>query len=297
MCLAIFKEANKKVYKQQMQNAFDNNDDGAGFAYPSKGKVIIEKGFFRFEDFWKALKPHMDKPMAIHFRWSTHGLVDETNCHPFRITDDLAMIHNGVISGIDITDKDKSDTRTFVDDYVKPINKGNPMFIYSEYGKRTLKACIGSSKLVFINKKGNRVIVNEKAGHWTDGVWYSNDSYKQVKVRYSSFTTPYYGRTYGSSCYSSGSCATEGDVLGTTSAKPKKKKKSKKKQTWLPRSERKALQQELQQELELSNSTKGTHGVDSTPKSEQMLKPNTDPIEDANGVFCPLVGDEFDSTK
>jgi hypothetical protein len=288
MCLAIFKEANKKVKKREMQIAFDNNDDGAGFAYPSNGKVIIEKGFFKFSDFWNAIKPHMDKPMAIHFRWSTHGLVDETNCHPFRITDDLAMIHNGVINGIDIEDKNKSDTHTFVDDYVKPINKGNPMFIYSDYGNRTLKACIGSSKLVFINKKGNRVIVNESAGHWADGVWYSNESYKAVKVRYSQFatTTPYYG-SYGSGCYSTS--ATSDEVIG----KKKRKTKSKKKAKWLPQSERKALQTELQQELMLTNSMSDTQGVDSTPNNMQMLKPNTDPVEDANGVFCPLVGDEY----
>lgn len=291
MCLAIFKEANKKVNKRDMKVAFDNNDDGAGFAYPSNGKVIIEKGFFTFDSFWKALTPHMDKPMAIHFRWSTHGKIDETNCHPFRITDELAMIHNGVISNIQIDDKDKSDTRTFVDDYVKPINKGNPMFVYSEYGNRTLRACIGSSKLVFINKKGNRVIVNEEAGHWTDGVWYSNDSYKAVKVRYSTFSSPYYGN-YSGGCYtSSSSCATSDEIIG----KKKKKKKAKKKQTWLPRSERKALQKEL--ELELQGSTSDMQSVDSTPRSEQMLKPNTDPVEDTNGVFCPLVGDEYLARK
>lgn len=294
MCLAIFKPANKKVLKYQMENAFDSNDDGAGFAYPLNGKVVIEKGFFKFADFWKAIVPHMDKPMAIHFRWSTHGKVDETNCHPFKINDELAMIHNGVISGIDITDKDKSDTRTFVDDYVKPINKGNPRFIYTEYGKRTLQACIGSSKLVFINKKGKAVIVNETAGHWNNDVWYSNDSYKQVKVRYSNFSSPYYGAGYygsGSTCYSTeSSCSQADDVLGKT----KKKKKSKKKQ-WLPKSERKVEQQRLlESQITYLDSTKGMQVEDTTPRSDFDLIPNTDAVEDIDGTFCPLISEDFD---
>ena len=293
MCLAIFKPANKKVLKFQMENAFDSNDDGAGFAYPLNGKVVIEKGFFKFEDFWKAIVPHMDKPMAIHFRWSTHGKVDETNCHPFQVNDELAMIHNGVISGIDIVDEDKSDTRTFVDDYVKPINKGNPRFIYTEYGKRTLKACIGASKLVFINKKGKAVIVNESAGHWNGDVWYSNDSYKQVKVRYSQFTSPYYGA--GTYYNTGGSCASSDDVLGKTKkTKKQKKQKKAKKNTWLPKSERVVEQKRLAEaQIEYLNSMSDTH-LDDTPRSDFDLTPNMDAVEDSNGTFCPLVTDDFD---
>ena len=287
MCLAIYKPQNKKVIKSEMETAWESNDDGAGFAYPYKGKVIIEKGFMTFNSFWNAIEPHMDKPMAIHFRWSTHGLVDENNCHPFAITDELAMIHNGVISGIDITDKEKSDTRTFVDDYVKPIHKGDKKFIYSDYGKRTLQACIGSgSKLVFIDKKANYVIVNEEAGEWQDGVWYSNNSHKELKVRYSNFSSAY--SPYGSPYYSSSTYkpkATSTDVLGK-----RKKVKSKKKQ-WLPKSERKAEQARLQQtQLELTTSTRDTLQDDITPKRPSgALKPVEDCVDDTIGTFLPLL--------
>lgn len=280
MCLAIFKPSNKKVLKHEMETAFDNNDDGAGFAYPHKGKVIIEKGFMTFDAFWDAIEPHMDKPMAIHFRWSTHGLVDESNCHPFAITDSLAMIHNGVISGVEITDKDKSDTRTFVDDYVKPIHKGNSKFIYSDYGNRTLQACIGSgSKLVFINKKGNHVIVNEQAGEWQDGIWYSNKSHQEIKVRYSNFSYS----PYGSCSYTPK--ATSNDVLG------KRKKVKSKKNNWLPKSERKVEQARLRQtQLELTNSIQDTLQDDITPKQpSSALRPVEDCVDDTIGTFLPLL--------
>jgi hypothetical protein len=287
MCLAIYKPQNKKVIKHEMETAWESNDDGAGFAYPYKGKVLIEKGFMTFDSFWNAIQPHMDKPMAIHFRWSTHGLVDSTNCHPFAITDELAMIHNGVISGIDITDKDKSDTRTFVDDYIKPIHKGDKKFIYSDYGKRTLQACIGSgSKLVFIDKKANYVIVNEEAGEWQEGIWYSNNSHKELKVRYSTFTNGYayspYNSAYGSPYKPK---ATKNDVLGK-----RKKVKSKKKQ-WLPKSERKVEQTRLHQsQLELTTSTQGMLKEGITPKQPNgTLKPVEDIVDDTIGTFLPLL--------
>jgi len=292
MCLAIFKPQNKKVLKHEMENAFDNNDDGAGFAYPHNGKVEIQKGYFKFEDFWKAIQPHMDKPMVIHFRWTTHGLTNKDNCHPFRVTDNLVMIHNGMINGIDINDKDKSDTRTFVDDYVKPINKGNPRFIYTEYGNRTLKACIGSSKLVFLNKKGESVIVNESAGHWQDGVWYSNDSYKTIKVRYSNFSSPYYSASH---CYSGTysstkkSCAKPNEVVG----KPKKVK-GKKKARWVPKSERKAIQEELEHELNQNFSTSDMEQDATLSQSDFPLRPNLDAIDDASGsTYVPLISEEY----
>jgi len=164
MCLAILKPENQKVDEFHMQTAFDNNDDGAGFAYVEKGKVVIEKGFMTFKPFWEALVPHMDKPMLIHFRWATHGLVDKDNCHPFKVAPDLAMIHNGIISGIEGVDALTSDTNAFVKHYVGPMNRGNPRIIYSEYGKLVLEKLIGSgSKLVFLNKKGKAVIINESA--------------------------------------------------------------------------------------------------------------------------------------
>jgi hypothetical protein len=38
----------------------------------------------------------------------------------------------------------------------------------------------GGSKLVFLNDNDDYFIVNEQAGHWNMGCWFSNSSYKQV---------------------------------------------------------------------------------------------------------------------
>jgi hypothetical protein len=48
---------------------------------------------------------------------------------------------------------------------------------------------IGYSKLIFLDVDDKYTIINEEMGKWTDGNWYSNDSYKQ----YNDYK--YYGNT------------------------------------------------------------------------------------------------------
>lgn len=100
MCLAIYKPEKVKLHRADLKRAFDQNSDGAGFAYydPSQRRVIIEKGFFIFSEFWRAFQEvQRDCLKAIvHFRWATHGTVGHDNCHPYDLKDG-ALIHNGMI--------------------------------------------------------------------------------------------------------------------------------------------------------------------------------------------------------
>jgi hypothetical protein len=101
MCLAIYKPEKVKLYRADLRRAFEANPDGAGFAYydNSQRRVIVEKGFFQFNEFWRAFQEvQRDNLKAIvHFRWATHGAVNNDNCHPYDL-DDGALIHNGMIS-------------------------------------------------------------------------------------------------------------------------------------------------------------------------------------------------------
>ena len=36
-------------------------------------------------------------------------------------------------------------------------------------------------KLAFLTNDGDYLIANEELGHWKDGIWYSNDSFKACK--------------------------------------------------------------------------------------------------------------------
>lgn len=202
MCLALYKPAKAKLNQDEMRTAFSANPDGAGFAYydPSLKRVVIQRGYFTFNDLWADLAPIMEDncPLILHYRWATHGDINVENCHPFQLTDG-ALIHNGIISGMGTStyksaskyytppvgktcadmecSDDRSDTREFVEDYLADMGVSE-----LRAAKKLIEHTIGYSKLVTIHNDGSVIIFNEDSGHWRNGVWYSNDSYKKAKA-------------------------------------------------------------------------------------------------------------------
>jgi glutamine amidotransferase len=186
MCIAILKPSDKTLDKDLLQTCADNNPDGCGFAYNLDDKIIIKK-FMDFNSFWKEYsKVQEGKTMLIHFRIATHGNVELANCHPFKLNNHMALIHNGIISGYGSKTENLSDTRDFIDKVIGNISYKmwkNPSFI------KLVEATIGYSKLVILDNKGKYYIINEKKGDWVDGVWYSNSSWK-AKTKTVSATKP-----------------------------------------------------------------------------------------------------------
>jgi hypothetical protein len=81
----------------------------------------------------------------------------------------MVVAHNGIVPGFG--SEERSDTRHFIDTVLERMPLGfseNPSSI------RAIEACIGNSKLVFLDRDGRAVIVNEEQGVWWKGVWYSN---------------------------------------------------------------------------------------------------------------------------
>ena len=178
MCIAILKQQNETIKKAKLKNCFYNNDDGAGYMFSKDGILHFFKGFFTFKDFWKSYVKNVinnGNPIsAIHFRISTHGKTNTNNCHPFRINDDIGFIHNGIIRMVE-TDKKQSDTSMFNDTILKRLPSN---FIRNTGICDLIEESIGTSKLVFLDNKGQYLISNESLGHWDGNVWYSNDSYR-----------------------------------------------------------------------------------------------------------------------
>lgn len=181
MCLAIAKRKGVEIAKKYLENGFENNDQGAGFAVAHGGNLTISKGFFTFDEFWDAYAPVRNRAAIIHFRWATHGLTNKDNCHPFELCDgEFAMVHNGVLS-IDISsDTDRSDTSHFSELVM------TPMLSKVAFDDPSLKylveqAITSSNKLIVMRRDGKMVIYNEKRGEWHNGVWYSNTQYKFKK--------------------------------------------------------------------------------------------------------------------
>lgn len=184
MCLAIYKPKGESVAKTRLQTAFRRNPHGAGFAYvANNGKVKIQKGFFTFEDFYSAFLNigGKKKAMLIHFRYATKGAKTKSNCHPFPLPNNQAMIHNGTIKRIICRDGG-SDSSNFAKRILSPIIKKDPDFIHTVAGQKIINLAIGESKVAVLDGDGDAVIFNENKGHWDGEVWYSNETYKPHTV-------------------------------------------------------------------------------------------------------------------
>lgn len=182
MCIAILNTKQTTLKKQLLKNCWENNGDGAGMLFINNdNKLETFKEMKSFDNFYDKYiyvrKNYGKRNIVLHFRISTHGKVNETNCHPFNISDKIGFVHNGMIYDVP-TSADYSDTYMFNEEVLKNLKPG---FEYNKTMLEMLEAFIGSgSKLVFLNDDDDFFIVNEEAGHWNLGCWFSNSSYKQV---------------------------------------------------------------------------------------------------------------------
>ena len=178
MCIAIYKPEGIEIPQETLERCYRVNSDGAGYMFHKNGKLYVKKGFFSFDDFWRSYKKDKRKEAVIHFRIKTHGVINEENCHPYKVNDDLAFVHNGIISGY--SDTHKSDTWLFNEDIVQPfVRKWGNLEIFEDPIKKLIENRIGYSKLIFMDNHGNTKIFNEDKGEWFEGVWYSNTGYKK----------------------------------------------------------------------------------------------------------------------
>lgn len=194
MCIIVAKEKGIDIpSKETLETCFINNPDGAGFMYVKDNKVIIDKGYMNFRDFYKRLKKldrklhFKDKALVMHFRIGTHGANDKATTHPFPIsnknsdlrqtyfTTDLGMVHNGVIPKYDY-EKDLSDTQLFIRDLVSVLKGLNKNF-YKDKNTLDMLNRITKSKLCFLDTKNNLIYVGNFVKD-ENGVRYSNDTYE-----------------------------------------------------------------------------------------------------------------------
>lgn len=179
MCIAIVTQPGKVLTGAQLYSGWYRNSDGAGFAYCDEhGKVVIKKGYMKYNDFQKAyadasMKYSEHSPFLVHMRIRTSGDVNAANCHPFKLKNG-AMIHNGSLFNPDTvrTAEKKSDTRIFAESLhnilvLEDLQVAGPDII-AEIGYH--------NKLAFLFDEGKTLILNESAGFWDDGIWYSNRS-------------------------------------------------------------------------------------------------------------------------
>lgn len=204
MCLLTFMQRGVTADIQDLRQGAMFNDDGFGFAIHAGSSVITGHGMVFddvLEQFLHVRSKH-DGVALFHSRITTHGKTDVSNCHPFRVGgDNLTVVgHNGMLP-IDVPkDEHRSDTRIFAENYLPSL--GGVYALDDPQTFDTVSKWARGSKLVVItaNQWANRefYILNEKDGHWDNGVWWSNYSYCYTPARsygYSSYTTGGWGGT------------------------------------------------------------------------------------------------------
>ena len=188
MCLLTFIPEYTKVDGNLLACGAENNPDGFGFAIHAGREIIHNSGlnFHQIYDQFESLRNIHHGPALFHSRITTHGGTTLDNCHPFQIGRDTqtVMAHNGMLP---IEAKGgKSDTRIFAEELFP--SWGGAATLNSRKMRKKLSKFASGSKLVFLsaNPDVNEdfTIINEKDGHWEDGVWWSNSSYSWMPRRY-----------------------------------------------------------------------------------------------------------------
>lgn len=196
MCVIALIPREKPVSQEDLQKCWNRNPDGAGYMFAHGGKITVRKfmawaAFIeQFQRDHAVLGPVAD--FVLHFRIATSGLIDLANAHPFKAGPDHAFVHNGVLGQ---GQGDKSDTHLFRDRIAEPLFRKFPQALELETLTELIKGYIGTyNKMVFLRKDGLYRIVNESAGTWKDGLWFSNTSWSyEYKGSYSApaNTVPY----------------------------------------------------------------------------------------------------------
>jgi predicted glutamine amidotransferase len=165
MCIIAVTEHPNLLSREIFENCWDNNNQGAGFAYVANKQIKVIKELTSFKRFWRLFQKHREiaieeeSPMLIHFRIASHGSVSINNIHPFFVNKNLVMAHNGILPIKE--DGKKSDTRTFCDQVLKQLPSG-----FEKVNAYTflIEGWMGKgSKIAFLNTKKEVVFLNESA--------------------------------------------------------------------------------------------------------------------------------------
>lgn len=163
MCLILLKPKSVILPKKLFKNVIERNKNGFGFMLLDKQKNIITYKTIskNWEEHYDAFAPYNnnDYEVGIHWRLKTQGDEILENTHPFEVKkDEIYMMHNGTISGLQTKEDNKSDTYHFINQILNPyINSlKKPKYLFDNpINKHILAKIIGDyNKLLFLTKDG-----------------------------------------------------------------------------------------------------------------------------------------------
>lgn len=176
MCLIAYSSRGEAIPRDVLDFARQTNPDGIGIMSADGVRKFFGRKYYKHAR--RHLRQIAGNPFAIHFRWSTHGADCLELCHPFNVPNsDVFVMHNGVLSQVAkfIESDMESDTSVFVERIMGKVPlPSSPQ--YADYIDRLEKFIGYGNKLLLFHAELNHFsLVNEDAGVWQEGIWYSNE--------------------------------------------------------------------------------------------------------------------------
>jgi hypothetical protein len=111
---------------------------------------------------------------AYHFRIGTHGANDAANTHPWPAGSGRMLMHNGVIHWL-ATDRRVSDSKRCGETIAK-------VDVFDRDTKELIGQAIGAGNKLVVMDGERWCVVNDHAGVWHEGCWFSNGSFQKPIV-------------------------------------------------------------------------------------------------------------------
>lgn len=176
MCVIIVKPAGKRIPADLLEATASLNRDGWGLmGLRDNGDLVVERqSRVRPDDIGRALAGLDDATVALHLRLRTAGSTSEDDVHPFKVTDDLYLMHNGTLD-IQRREPGRSDTWHLVNDVLRPLAERFEGLLGDEAFAALLEASLGpDNKLVLLDARQRRLhVINGQHGAQFEGLWLS----------------------------------------------------------------------------------------------------------------------------
>jgi len=184
MCLLVVYRSGAMPDPDALARAAVRNPDGFGWAIHTGAAILTHRTMCPAEgvaSFVAARAEHPHGPALWHARYTTHGVSDVTNVHPFPVNGDpdIVVAHNGVLPIVPTGTR--SDTHEFARSMLRADDLDSPgaMYWLGEWAAGSKLAILSASPAT----RESLYIVNEQAGEWSSdepGVWYSNTSHRPM---------------------------------------------------------------------------------------------------------------------
>lgn len=186
MCIIIVNKSGTLKRDILTESAL-NNPDGSGLMYSDGMKLHIFKSMQPEETinkYYELRGRGNTLPIVLHFRITTDGLSNIDNCHPYTISTNVGLAHNGIITEYSGWMGAKSDTALFIEHILRAFS--DKVLISEEMNNLLSMAVRKWNKFAIMNNHGVISIVNSEFGIWDKQRlnWFSNDTYKVPKFYY-----------------------------------------------------------------------------------------------------------------